>query len=382
MTSLERIIQAVSHGQPDHVPLDLGSSFTTGITKNACRRLCASLGFDGNPELYDVVQQLAVVPEKVLVQIGADVRGLIPNVVRKNPTVQDHGEYEQFEDEWGITWKRSKGGLYFSAVSTQLGGTISIQDIERFPWPDTGDPALFEGLTNQAQRWHKQGYAVILESVCAGIFEMAGRVRGVEQFYMDLALQPDLAIALMDKFVELKIRFYEAAARPLGPYVHFIREGDDVAGQESLLVSPQMYQEIIKPRHKQLFEAQKRFFPKPFYIWFHSDGAIFDLLPDFIEIGVEVLNPLQLTAKGMDAARIKTEYGKDLAFWGAGVNTQETLPYGTPDQVRQEVVQRMEILQTGGGFVLGTVHNIQDDVPVDNLIALLEAWREFRDYQQ
>jgi len=103
MTSLERIMQAVSHGQPDHVPLDLGSSFTTGITKNACRRLCASQGFDGNTELYDVVQQLAIVPEKVLVQIGADVRGLIPNMVRKNPTVQDHGEYEQFEDEWGIT---------------------------------------------------------------------------------------------------------------------------------------------------------------------------------------------------------------------------------------------------------------------------------------
>ncbi|MBN1125520.1 MAG: hypothetical protein JXA82_10965 [Sedimentisphaerales bacterium] len=376
MTSLERVLQAVSHGQSDHVPLDLGSSFTTGITRNICKRLCASLGFDGNPELYDVVQQLAVVPEEVLARLGVDVRGLIPNVIRKNPPVEDYGDFEQFEDEWGIIWKRHLGGLYFSATATKLGGNISRQDIEQFDWPDTGDPALFDGLAQQAEVWHKQGYAIILESVCAGIFEMAGRVRGVEQFYMDLALQPDLALALMDTFVELKIRFYEAAARHLGSYVQFIREGDDVAGQETFLVSPQMYRDIIKPRHKLLFEAQKRLFPKPFFVWFHSDGAIFDLLPHFIEIGVEVLNPLQLTAKGMDAERIKAEYGKDLAFWGAGINTQQTLPRGTVDQVREEVVQRMKILKTGGGFVFGTVHNIQDDVPVENILAMLDAWQE------
>jgi uroporphyrinogen decarboxylase len=139
-----------------------------------------------------------------------------------------------------------------------------------------------------------------------------------------------------------------------------------------------MYREMIKPRHQRLFEAQKKAFPSPFFIWFHSDGAIYDILPDFVEIGVEVLNPLQLTARGMGAARIKREFGRDLAFWGAGVNTQQILPRGTPDQVRQDVRQRIEILGPGSGFVFGTVHNIQDDVPVENILAMLETFEQMR----
>jgi uroporphyrinogen decarboxylase len=139
-----------------------------------------------------------------------------------------------------------------------------------------------------------------------------------------------------------------------------------------------MYRDMIKPRHKQLFDAQKKAFPSPFFIWFHSDGAVYDILPDFIEIGVEVLNPLQLTARGMDAAQVKTEFGKDLTFWGAGVNTQQILPRGTPDHVRQDVQSRIEILSPDSGFVFGTVHNIQDDVPLENILAMLETFEQMR----
>ncbi len=378
MNSLERVIRTCRHQQADRIPLDLGSSFTTGITRNACQRLCKHFGHDQELELYDVIQQLAVVPDSVLEQLGVDVRGLVPNVVRKAPSINDLGSHQAFEDEWGITWTRPQGSLYFSAGDSKLSGSIQTEDIEAFPWPDPTSPALFTGLKEQAQTWHEQGYAIILESFFAGVFEMAGRIRGVEQFYMDLALDPDLALSLMDKLVELKLQFYQAAAEHLGPYIQFIREGDDIAGQESLLISPQMYHDFLKPRHRSIIEAQRTCFPQPFFVWFHSCGGIYDLLPDFIEAGVDVINPLQLTARGMDAQKIKRQYGRDLSFWGGGVNTQEILPRGTVEEVKADVAARIQALGHDGGYVFGTVHNIQDDVPLENILAMLEVYDEMK----
>ena len=209
---------------------------------------------------------------------------------------------------------------------------------------------------------------------------MCCRVRGTEQFLMDLAMDPETACTLLDKLVELKVRYYEAAAARLGKYIVCLREVDDMAGQQSMLISPQMYRDLLKPRHKQLFDAQKKLFPEPFYSFFHSDGAILEIIPDIIETGVEILNPVQLTAQGMDAQLLKQRFGRDLVFWGGGVNTQQVLPHGTPQEVRRNVRERIAQLAPDGGFVFATVHNIQDDVPADNIRALVETWRELRDY--
>ncbi len=246
MTSLERVIKAARGEATDRIPLDLGSSFVTGITKNAYVNLARAMGRDvGEPELYDVVQQLAVVDEEMLQELDVDVRGLIPNMVRKSVVGERVGDCDVFADEWGVTWKRPVGALYYSAVESELAGEISEADIDRFAWPDTGDAKLFDGLAEEGERYHRAGYAVMLECICAGMFEMCCRVRGVEQFYMDLAMNPSLAVKLMDKFVELKVRFYEAASQYVGEYVQFVREGDDVAGQESMLISPGMYRDLI-----------------------------------------------------------------------------------------------------------------------------------------
>jgi uroporphyrinogen decarboxylase len=142
------------------------------------------------------------------------------------------------------------------------------------------------------------------------------------------------------------------------------------------LISPRMYRELIKPRHKKLFDAQKELFPKPFYCFLHSDGAIMDLLPDFIESGVEILNPVQLSASGMDAGMLKSKFGTRLSFWGGGVDTQHVLPRATPDEVRQAVNESIDKLSPGGGYIFGAVHNIQDDVPVENILAMLEAFQD------
>ena len=233
------MLTALDHREPDRIPFDLGTTNVTGITRNAYLRLARYLGVDASSfEFYDVIQQLARVDESVLRRLEVDTRGLMPNVVRKSPHVEDHGTYRCFTDEWGVVWKMPADGLYFDLVESPLAGDITEGDIDRFPWPDTSSQALLDGLVEQPVRWHREGYALILESVCAGILEMSCRVRGYEQFYMDLALNPHLACKLLDVFVELKLAFYREAARELGGYIQFIREGDDLGAEDRLLVSP------------------------------------------------------------------------------------------------------------------------------------------------
>jgi uroporphyrinogen decarboxylase len=379
MNSREKVLMALKHEEPDRIPLALGSCFVTGIAKNAYLNLTEYLGMEAEEvEFYDTIQQLVVVDEDILQKFGVDVRGIIPNVVRKNPPLQESGNSRSFTDEWGVTWEMPEGSLYFDLVKSPLAGDITEEDIENFPWPDPADPRLFEGLEGKAREFYDSGYAVILESICAGIFEMSCRSRGTQYFLMDLALNPELACKLMDKFVELKLRFYEAASEKLGQYIQFIREGDDVAGQNSLLISADMYRRLIKSRHERIFSAQKELFPQPFYIFFHSDGAMYDLLPDFIEIGMDVLNPVQITGKSLGA--IKNEFGNDISFWGGGCDTQKVLPFGAPEEVKLDVRQRIEQLAPGGGFVFCTVHNIQADVAPENIIAMYEALRTWGNY--
>ena len=378
MNSRERVLIALSHKEPDRVPFDLGSSFATGITKNAYINLARYLGVEEEEiEFFDTVQQLVYPSERLLEKLSVDTRGVVPNIVRKNPEIEEKEDGKYFTDEWGIRWKMPKDGFYFDIVESPLSGNITEEDIEKFPWPDPTSPHLFDGVVEKAKKYYGNGYAVMLESFCSGIFEMSCRLRGYEQFYTDLAINPEIACKIMDKIVELKIKFYEEASKKIGKYIQFIREGDDIAGQKNLLISPKMYSEYIKPRHKQLFEAQKKYFPEPFFIFFHSDGAIYKIIPDFIEIGVEILNPVQITDEGITLEKLKKEFGKYLTFWGGGIDTQHTLPKGSKEEIREEVKKRIEILSQGGGFIFNTIHNIQDDVPPENIITMVETLMEF-----
>lgn len=379
MTHRQRVLAAMRHQRPDRIPFDLGSTLVTGITKGAYLKLAQALAIaTGEVELCDYIQQLPYVCDNILGALDVDIRGLIPNFGRKRPDLRMDGDAVWFRDEWSVKWEKRAGALYFSVAQSPLSQGFGIDDIA---WPDPEDPGLLAGLAAKGREYYEKGYAVILESLCAGIFEMCCRVRGTEQFLMDLLVDKEFACNLMDRFVDLKIRYYEAAgASELGKYVSFVREVDDIAGQNALLVSPFVYREFIKPRHKRLFEAQRRCFSDDFFIFFHSDGAISEILPDFIEIGVDVLNPVQTTAAGMDAARLKSEYGKDLCFWGGGVDTQHVLPHASPDEVRECVKRAVEELGEGGGYIFGAVHNIQDDVPVENILAMLEAFNEVKGY--
>ena len=212
MNSRDRVLMALEHKEPDRIPLDLGSCFVSGIVKDAYLNLMRHLGKEiTEVEFYDTVQQLVVVEEDILRRFGVDIRGVIPNVVRKDPPLNESSNLRSFTDEWGVKWEMPEGSLYFDLVESPLSGDITEEDIDNFPWPNPNDPRLFEGLEEKAREFYDNGYAVILESICAGIFEMSCRSRGTQYFLMDLALNPELACKLMDKYVDIKIRFYEAA---------------------------------------------------------------------------------------------------------------------------------------------------------------------------
>jgi len=382
MIARDRILTALQHKEADKIPFDLGSTRVTGITKYAYRKLNDYLERKSQQKLkfFDMIQQLVEIEEKIRERLKIDTVGLQPNSYRKDPPHIEQTEAGQtFKDEWGVTWRKPKKGLYFDPVQYPLAGDLSNEDVDSFPWPNPVAKQLLEGLTEQAENSYNSGYAVLMEDFGAGVLEQALRLRGYSQFYMDLIANTSLACRILDKILDLKIMYWETALKKMGKYIQIIRYGDDLGGQDTLLISPKTYREIIKPRQKELFTFLKRYFPG-IYIMFHSDGAIYEIIPDLIEIGADILNPVQLSAQGMEAKSLKKNFGDSITFWGGGVNTQRTLPRGTPNEIKKEVKERIDILAPGGGFIFGTVHNIQADVPPENVMAMWEALQEAGQY--
>ena len=258
-----------------------------------------------------------------------------------------------------------------------------MQDIERLPWPDTGAAWRLAGLREQAEQYRAAGYAVVLKDSFAGIFEFAQRVVGMENLLVLMALKPEVAGALFDKLLELKLAYWQTALTELGDpsagsgqsLVDVVTYADDYGSQVSQIISPRMFRKQLKPRVQQVFELQARLAPHA-KRFFHSDGNVRPLIPDFIEIGVQILNPIHIRATGMEPAALKRDFGRDLVFWGGGVDTQGVLPTATPQEVKDDVRRNVEALAAGGGYVFNTIHNIQADVPPENILAMVAALRE------
>ena len=375
MNSRERILAALDHREPDRLPFDLGSTQVSGIHVQAYRNLRVYLDLPAvEPHFSDVIQQLALPDQDISERLGVDAGGLFPlNSHNWRINNLDMGNAWEYIDEWGITHRRPKpDGLYYSAVKHPLSETGLDPDILRaYPWPDTGDPQRIVGLRQQALDYRSRGKAVVLKGVLAGIFEMSQRVRGMKNCLMDMAVNEVGACALFEKLLELKLAFWEMALPSLADVVDVIAEGDDYGTQASLLISPKMFRRQLKPRLKILFERIKQLAPQA-RIFFHSCGSVRPLLPDFIELGVDILNPVQVGAAGMEPLALKQDFGRELVFWGGGVDTQNVLPHGTPQQVREDVRRNVDALAPGGGYIFNTVHNIQADVPPENILAMWE----------
>ncbi|MBD3309438.1 hypothetical protein GF339_23795 [candidate division KSB3 bacterium] len=383
MTSQERILCTLRHQEPDRVPLDFGATLLTGIHINAYAQLLEYLGIQ-KPDLPIMFErpQNARMHDDVLEQFGVDVRGLIP---REPPRTRwEDAQYDYYRDEWGVTWRKAKAdGKYFDIVDHPLPQPdITIEELKAFPWPTLADPAKLTGLKDRARELQAQtGCALILEGVLGSeIFDGSFFIRGFENFYVDLAGNPDVACYLMDQMVELQLSYWEMALRELGDDVLIVRLGDDLGEQAKTRISPRMYRTLIKPRHHKLISSIKQMAQGEVYIFLHSDGSIYNLIPDLIEIGVDILNPIQYTAAKMDTKTLKREFGKDLTFWGGVIDPQGTLPQGSPQQVKDEVKRHMDDLAPGGGFVFCQIHNYQDDVPPQNIMAVYEAFHEYAAY--
>ena len=385
-TSFERVKAALEHREADRVPFDLGGSVLTGMNRHTYAKLRKYLGLaDKDIEIVDPMQQLARIDQDMLDRLEVDVMCCDPSPPSKKGLAKDpvrDGDYYKMYDEWGIEWKMpAEGGHYFDMTGHPFKNVESAQALEEFPWPDPVDPARFATLKERADKyvfdWKK---AYILGRQYAGIWETALWMNGFEKFFCDMIVNEEYAHALMNKITELKMRYWENALDAVGENVLVISEADDLATQNSLLCSVELYKKMVHPYHKKLFSFIKQKAKSRVYIFYHTCGACVPFIPLLIEEGVDILNPVQVSAAGIDTKMLKREFGKDITFWGGGVDTQRVLPAGSPNEVREEVKRRIEDLAPGGGMVFATVHNVQSDVPPENFMAMWEAMREYGVY--
>jgi len=370
MTPRERLLTALAHKQPDRVPRDLGGR-VTGITAKAYDRLRAHLGLQEDIHITDLNQQLARPSEEVLRRLGIDTRYVMPAIApaEERGITEDETGYS-FVDDWGITLRMPKeNGYYFDMVSHPLAG-LKVEDLDAYPWPDPHAPGLTRGLREHARRLAEETDFAIVGDASASLFERAWYLRGFENFMMDLVTNERFAVALLDRLLELRLAQLGDFLDAVGEFIHVMRLGDDIGQQGGPLISPPLYRRLVKPRHREIIRFVKA--RTDARIFYHSCGSVVEFVPDLIEIGVDILNPIQVSAKDMDPARLKAEYGDRLCFWG-GVDTQHVLPQGTPEEVSREARLRIRQLGAGGGYVLNAVHNIQADVPPENVIALYAA---------
>jgi uroporphyrinogen decarboxylase len=381
MTPRERIAHALAHREADRVPLDLSGTHVTAIARAAYDNLRAHLGLPPRPPRWlDVVQQVVVPHDDVLERFGVDTRGVFPltshnwNVWEK---LEDGGRHWVYRDEWGLTQHFPKeDGLWFTVVGHPLSGLVPEPPaVDGYTWPDPADSRRFAGLRERACAMQRAGYAVMMKGLCAGIFEMSQRLRGMENALMDPLVTPEFSDRLYGRLADLKIAFWEAALSETGDAVDIVVENDDYGTQQAQLIAPDQFQRTIRPHLARVFRAIKRAAPQV-KLFFHSCGNVRPLLPDFIEDGVDILNPVHITAAGMEPRALKRDFGDDIVFWGGGVDTQHVLPYGTPAQVRDDVQRNVEALAPGGGYVFATVHNIQAEVPPENIVAMYGALAE------
>lgn len=387
LSSRERMLTALNHHEPDRVPLDIASTQVTGITSTAYQNLRRYLGWPEEPtSCADTIQQLAAPSEEFLEYFGVDTRGLFP-LTSHNWNVEDQlvdvGDVWEYHDEWGIVHHFPKeNGHWFSMVASPLEwldpGSVSLEDVD-YKWPMAADQRRIAGLREQAESYRRQGKVVVLKGLCAGVFEMMQRLRGMQNALMDTALHPEFSDLLIGKLADVKIAFWEMALDALGDVVDVVIEADDYGSQESQLVSPATFRQIFKPHVARVLQTIRARAPHA-KILFHSCGNVRDIIPDFIEMGVDILNPIHVRAAGMEPAALKRDFGKDICFWGGGVDTQGVLSTGSPREVADDTRRNLEALAPGGGYVFNTIHNIQSEVPPENVMAMWETLKEHGKY--
>jgi len=409
MNSRERVLTALNHQEPDRVPVDLSGHRSSGMAAIAYARLRDYLGLPKKPiRVYDIPQQLAVVDEDVLELFGADVIEMGRGFALRD---EDWADWvlpdgtpcqvpawcrpEREADRWVIRSPQGRviahmpdGVLYFEqtyypfaeeepdhdAIPDILGESMWT-GIAAPPGPLASGPEKYQILAEGARALRQRTDRAIVGLFGGNLMEMGQFLYRHDNFYLLLAGEPARAHDFLEKVTEMHLENLEKFLGAVGPYIDIVLFGDDLGMQTGPQISPRMYREFFKPRHERLWKHAKEL--APVKVMLHCCGGVRPLLPDLIDAGLDAINPVQISARGMDARGLKADFGGDITFWGGGCDTQWTLPFATPEEVRRHVKEQVESLHPGGGFVFQQVHNILADVPPPNVVAMYEAVHQY-----
>jgi len=372
MNQRENVLAAINHKRPERVPLALGATIVDGFTGKAKTAFERYLGL---PETENIITSRMMgtvkTPDAILALYDMDFAGIMPGPPRENPVVElPDGCYI---DEYGCTLQPTE--YYFDIVKRPLEGSKTLQEIQNHKYMDPSLPGRMDGLKEQAKVIRESGKAVCIDLCVSGPFEQGLWMRGWEDFLCDLYTEPVKAEAILDKVCDIDIEMYSLILNEIGEYVDVVCQGDDLGMQDRPIISPEIYDKYIKKYHKRMYSfIHSHSNAKVFH---HSCGSCYDLLPFMIEAGVDILNPVQTTAKNMQPEKLKAEFGKDLVFWG-GLDVQKILPFASEKQIDDEVKRLVDVLGADGGYVFAPSHNIQPDVPMRNIAAMLDAIQKYR----
>ncbi len=377
MTSRERVIKAINHEEADRIPIDLGGSHCSTIHYDAYEKLLGYLNIklDRPPIIRKVAQTVNEIDELVLRQFGADLVGIMPGAPSssRNRELADGA----WQDEFGVIRRRTATSKSYDIFKSPLTGRITLADLNEYEWPNPHDPGRTRGLKEKARYLYENTDYAIVAVLEWNIVLLSQYLRGFFDWFSDVAENPDLCLKLVEQVTDLVMESTGHFLDAIGEYAQIVLFADDIAGQDGMMISPESFRKIIKPQWKRFFQFLKGGTKAKLAL--HSCGNITEILDDIVELGVDIINPVQVSAKGMDTRRLKKEYGDKLTFWGA-IDTQQILPYGSPEDVRREVRKRIEDLAPGGGYILSAVLTILPEVPPENICAMFDAALEYGKY--
>jgi uroporphyrinogen decarboxylase len=410
MNSRERVLASLNHKEPDRIPVDFGGHRSSGISVQAYKKLREYLGLKPSKlYIYDFIQQLVFVEDDVLDITGSDVVTLGRSYLKNEDYWQDwmlqdgtpckipgfikvqreKDGYVVYGDGEQAICIQKNGSLYFEQTcfpleySDEDEFTHLSQSFDKIMWCKLGAPPAPAGFDDNGLKIWQAAAGELRQSTDraiyglfgANLYEMGQFVFRMDNFLYELAANPARMHRFLDKLTEIHIENLTRYLGAVGEYIDIIGFGDDLGMQTGPQISPDMYREFFKPRHKMIWTHAKKLFPH-LKVCLHSCGGIYPLLKDLIEAGIDAVNPVQISCRDMEPARLKKEYGERLTFWGGGCDTRDVLPNGSPEQIRQHVRTNIGIMAPGGGFVFQQVHNILANVPPENIMAMFDAVRE------
>jgi len=378
MNSRERLLCALNHKEPDRIPLDLGAGCACKFTKHFYEKLLDYFGLEEDIKINHTVYQTVSASDKVMDLLKCDVRSadLQPIAQGENPYTESREDEKSyfFTNNWGSQYRMpKKQGLYYDLIGGVLFNAENEEDDKKFIWP-IPDKFAIAGR-KQLEDYYSAGFATtVTEQFGNGFLQQGPLIWGFENWFAMLCTEPDRCERFMEGLLQKKIEYYDNVFDVYGGLIDVCSEADDFGTQRGTFVSPELTKDMILPYHKKLIAHLKsKGVP---YMTLHTCGSVEAVIPDIVEAGFDCINPVQISAYDMDPAYLKKSYGKDVVFWGGGIDTQSTLPNGTPEQVREETKRNIDIFARDGGFVFSTVHNVQNDVPIENFIAM---WETFQD---